>query len=134
LDSGDVEAAAVLSLEFGRGTLGMVAVSTRSEYRTPIEFVGETGVLRADDGLNVERPISLQLRRNGNVVETELVSNQYAYARQVDMFADAVEGKGEFPVPGEIGWQNQEILDAAYRSMKSGRVEGVTQVAAAGAR
>lgn len=134
LDSGDVEAAAVLSLEFGRGTLGMVAVSTRSEYRTPIEFVGETGVLRADDGLNVERPISLQLRRNGNVVETELVSNQYAYARQVDMFADAVEGKGEFPVPGEIGWQNQEILDAAYRSMKSGRVEDVTQVAAARAR
>jgi predicted dehydrogenase len=127
-DSGDVEAAAVISLEFARGTLGMVAVSTRAEYRTPMEIVGETGVLRADDGLNVERPISLQLRRNGNVVESELVSNQYAYARQVDMFADAVEGKGEFPVPGEIGWQNQEILDAAYRSMKSGKTESVAQV------
>lgn len=133
-DSGDVEAAAVLTLEFSRGTLGMVAVSTRAEYRTPMEFVGETGVLRADDGLNVERPISLQLRRNGNVVETELVSNQSAYARQVDRFADAVEGRGEFPVPGEIGWQNQEILDAAYRSMKSGRVEEVIQVSAAGVR
>ena len=133
-DSGDVEAAAVLTLEFSRGTLGMVAVSTRAEYRTPMEFVGETGVLRADDGLNVERPISLQLRRNGNVVETELVSNQSAYARQVDRFADAVEGRGEFPVQGEIGWQNQEILDAAYRSMKSGRVEEVIQVSAAGVR
>lgn len=127
-DSGDVEAAAVLSLEFSRGTLGMVAVSTRAEYRTPMEFVGETGVLRADDGLNVERPISVQLRRNSNVVETELVSNQYAYARQVDMFAAAVEGEGVFPVPGEIGWQNQEILDAAYRSMKSGRAEDVPRV------
>lgn len=133
-DSGDVEATAVLTLEFSRGTLGMVAVSTRAEYRSPMEFVGENGVLRADDGLNVERPINLQLRRNGNVVETELVSNQYAYARQVDMFADAVEGKGEFPAPGEIGWQNQEILDAAYRSMKSGRVEDVIQVAAARAQ
>jgi 1,5-anhydro-D-fructose reductase (1,5-anhydro-D-mannitol-forming) len=133
-DSREVEAAAVLSLEFSHGTLGMVAVSTRAEYRTPLEIVGETGVLRADDGLNVERPISLQLRRGGNVVESELVSNQYAYARQVDMFADAVEGKAQFPVSGEVGWQNQEILDAAYHSMKSGRTEDVIQVAASKSR
>jgi predicted dehydrogenase len=44
------------------------------------------------------------------------------------MFAAAVEGHGEFPVPGEQGWQNQEVLDAAYRSMKSGSVEDVAQV------
>ena len=35
-DSGEVEAAAVLSLEFARGTLGSVLVSTRAEYRTPL--------------------------------------------------------------------------------------------------
>jgi predicted dehydrogenase len=53
-----------------------------------------------------------------------------AYARQVDAFAAAVEGRETFPVPGEQGWQNQEILDAAYRSMKSGKTEDVTQVGA----
>jgi predicted dehydrogenase len=126
--SGGVEAAAVLSLEFGKGTLGTVLVSMRADYRTPIEFVGEGGVLRADDGLNVERPINVNLRRNGVVVESELVLNQYAYARQVDMFAAAVRGEASFPVPGEEGWQNQEILDAAFRSLKSGRVEEVPQV------
>ncbi len=131
-ESGDVEAAAALILEFSRGTLASVLVSFRAEYRTPLEIVGETGVLRADDGFNVERPISLQLRRNGNIVRTEVVSNQYAYARQVDMFADAVEGHSTFAVPGEEGWQNQEILDAAYRSIRSGRAEAVTRVAAAG--
>lgn len=128
-DSGEVEAAAVLSLEFARGTLGMVAVSTRAEYRTPLEVVGETGVLYADDGLTVEHPVNLQLRRGGEVVESELVSNRYAYARQVDMFAAAVEGHNKFPVPGEEGWQNQVILDAAYRSMKSGKAEAVSRIA-----
>jgi predicted dehydrogenase len=126
--SGGVEAAAVLALEFTRGTLGAVLVSMRSDYRTPIEFTGETGVLRADDGLNVERPINLQLRRNGNVVENELISNTFAYARQVDMFAAAVRREAKFPVPGEEGWQNQEILDAAFRSLKSGRAEDVPRV------
>lgn len=126
--SREVEAAALLSLEFAKGTLGTVLVSMRADYRTPIEFVGEDGVLRADDGLNVERPINLNLRRNGMVVESELVLNQYAYARQVDMFAAAVRGEASFPVPGEQGWQNQEILDVAFRSLKSGKVEEVLQV------
>jgi 1,5-anhydro-D-fructose reductase (1,5-anhydro-D-mannitol-forming) len=126
--SGSVESAAVLALEFARGTLGTVQVSFRAEYRTPIEIVGDKGVLHAEDGLNVERPITLELRRGRAVVETEMVSNQDAYARQVDAFAAAVEGRTAFPVPGEQGWQNQEILDAAYRSMKSGRVEDVPGV------
>jgi len=124
-DSGQVEAAAVLALKFARGTLGSVLVSIRAQYRSPLEIVGETGVLRADDGLNVDRPINLQLRRESSVVESELVSNHYAYARQVDMFAAAVETRSAFPVPGEEGWQNQLILDAAYSSVKSGRAEPV---------
>ena len=127
-ESAGVEAAAVLALEFARGTLGSVMVSMRADYRTPLEIVGEDGALRAEDGLNVERPIQLELRRPGTPVETEVVSNQLAYARQVDAFAAAVNGEAKFPVPGEQGWQNQEILDAAFRSLKSGRAEEVSMV------
>ena len=128
-ESGAVEAAAALSLDFSRGTLGAVLVSTRAEYRTPLEIVGDNGVLRAaDDGLNVERAITLEVRRGGVLVESETVSNQHAYARQVDAFADAVEGTAPFPVPGEEGWQNQEVLDAAYRSLRSGKVEDVALI------
>jgi len=43
----------------------------------------------------------------------------------VDAFAAAVEGKAEFPIPGEEGWRNQKILDAAYRGIKSGLAEDV---------
>jgi 1,5-anhydro-D-fructose reductase (1,5-anhydro-D-mannitol-forming) len=97
----------------------------RAQYRTPLEFVGADGVLRADDGLTVDRPITLELWRERQVVATETVSNHLAYARQVDSFAGAVEGSQRFPVRGEEGWQNQIILDAAYRSILSGKSEQV---------
>jgi len=126
--SGDVESAAALTLEFSRGTLASVLVSFRADYRTPIEFVGATGTIRADHALTVEHPIEIQLLRDGKVAESKTVSNHLAYALQVDAFADAVEGRSKFPIPGEEGWQNQEILDAAVRSIKSGRVEAVPRV------
>jgi len=127
--SGDVEAAAVLTLEFQRGTLATVLVSTRAHYRTPLEIVGESGVLRAEDALNVERPVKLELWRDGQRVAEETVSNQLAYARQADSFAAAIEGREVFPAPGQQGWQNQVILDAAYRSLSSERSEEVPMFA-----
>jgi predicted dehydrogenase len=133
-ESKDLEAAALLSLEFSHGTLGSVAVSTRAEYRTPLEIVGDAGVLRADDALNVEHSIDIELRRGGKLIETQSVSNGDAYARQVDEFAAAIEEGSDFAVPGEQGWQNQEILDAAYRSLKSGQAESIPRVASAPAR
>ncbi|HEY6182074.1 MAG TPA: Gfo/Idh/MocA family oxidoreductase [Terriglobales bacterium] len=126
--SGAMEAAAILLLEFSRGTLATVSVSFRSGYRTPLEFVGTDGVLFADNGLTVERPINIQLLRNGQVVESKTVSNTSAYAAMLDSFADSLEGKGRFPAPAEEGWQNQEILDAAYRSLKSGNTEVVPKI------
>ncbi|HVO82222.1 MAG TPA: Gfo/Idh/MocA family oxidoreductase [Terriglobales bacterium] len=127
--SKEVEASAVLTLEFSRSTLGAVLVSARAAYRTPLEIVGESGVLFADDAFNVEHPITLQLKRATTLVDSETVSNRLAYARQVDAFAAEIECKAEFPVPGEHGWQNQEVLDAAYRSLKSGQAEAVPRVA-----
>jgi predicted dehydrogenase len=126
--SGDVESTAGLTLEFSCGTLATVLVSYRAEYRTPLEIVGDAGVLWADDALNVEHPIQIELRRGNDVVQRDEVSNHLAYALQVDAFADWVEGKSQFPAAGEEGWQNQEILDAALRSIRSGKTELVPKV------
>jgi predicted dehydrogenase len=125
--SGDVESAATLTLEFSKGAIGTVLVSYRADYRTPLEVIGEAGVLSADNALNVEHPIEILLRR-GEKTETGTVSNQSVYAQQVDAFSDAVEGKSPFPIPGEEGWQNQEILDAAMRSLGSKKTEAVPLV------
>lgn len=127
--SGNVESAAALTLEFSRGTLATILVSYRAEYRTPLEIVGDVGTLWADDALNVEHPIQIEVRRGKDLLKRDEVSNQLAYALQVDSFADWMEGKSQFPAPGEEGWQNQEILDAALRSIKSGKAEAVPRVA-----
>jgi len=126
--SGEMESAAALTLEFSRGALGTVLVSYRAEYRTPFVVVGPTGVLGGEHFLNVEQPIALELRRGGNVVGTETLSNNLAYVKMVDAFAEAMENKTDYLIPGEEGWQNQEILDAAYRSLGSGKAEDVRQV------
>jgi 1,5-anhydro-D-fructose reductase (1,5-anhydro-D-mannitol-forming) len=122
-----VESAAILTLEFRKGTLGTVLVSKRVGYRTPVEIVGNAGTLRADDGLSVDRPVLVQLTSNG-VTQTEELRNDLAYARQVDTFAAALEQKTDFPAPGEEGWRNQLVLDAAYRSLKSGKSEQIVTV------
>ena len=123
--SGDVEASAVLSLRFVRGALGSVLVSTRAEYRTPLEIVGEEGVLRADNAFSVSDQVHIELRKGGKVVDREVVLNNDAFTCQVDTFSAALERGVQFPVPGEEGWQNQEVLDAAYRSARTGKIETV---------
>ena len=127
-NSGEVEAAAILTLQFRAGTLGTVLVSYRAPYRTPLEIVGEAGEIFADDALTVDRPVAVEYHSEGKPVVVEEVDNQLAYARQVDSFAAALEGNGKFPAPGEVGWQNQVILDAAYRSMRTGQMEPVTVI------
>ena len=124
--SGDVDASAILSLKLRRGTLATVLVSTRAAYRTPIELVGENGVLRADDGLTVDKDVVIELWRGGQLASKEAVSNRLAYALQVDAFAQAISGEASFPVPGEQGWQNQIVLDAAYASLASGSSQTIT--------
>jgi 1,5-anhydro-D-fructose reductase (1,5-anhydro-D-mannitol-forming) len=126
-DSGDVEAAAALTLGFRRGGLATVLVSTRAQYRTPLEIVGDAGVIRAEDAFNTEHPIKIELWRGGKLAAEETVSNRLAYAQQVDAFAAAVEGREGFKAPGQEGWQNQIILDAAYQSLLSGKSEQVPE-------
>lgn len=125
--SGDAETAATLLLEFSRGTLGTVMASFQAEYRTPLEVVGTEGTLSGNDALAVESPGALELRRGSALVESYTAANVLSYTRQVEGFAAAVEGKAVFPVPAEEGYRNQLVLDAAYRSLRSGRAEGVSR-------
>lgn len=123
--SGEVESAAIVNLFFLRGTLATVLVSTRADYRTPIEFVGTKGVLRAENALNVEFPIRLELVQGGKVVQSEELRNLAVYAKQVDAFSAAIMREAPFPIPGEEGARNQAILDAAYRSVRTGEAETI---------
>jgi len=118
-----VEASGTALFQFARGTLATMSVSARAPYQTSLEVIGEHGVLSAVNALNVEHPITLELRRGFEVVEKREVLNERAYTAQIEAFADAVESGRPLEIPGEEGLQNQLILDAIFRSVKSGKTE-----------
>jgi 1,5-anhydro-D-fructose reductase (1,5-anhydro-D-mannitol-forming) len=120
-----LEASACGVLQFSRGTLANVAVSGRGAYQTLLEVAGESGVLSAVNALTVDHPVTLELRRGFEVAEKREVSNADAYTLQLDAFALAVEEHGQFLIPAEDGLRNQLVLDAAFRSIKSGKAEMV---------
>jgi predicted dehydrogenase len=122
-DAGTVECSAALNLHFRQGTFGAVTVSYRAPYNTALEVMGTDGVLRADHGLTVDHPITIDLIREGKIVDREPISNATAYEDQVDAFSAWVRGKAEFRASGADGVKNQMTLDAAYRSAKSAKIE-----------
>ena len=123
--SRDVESAAMLLLEFHKGTMANVTVSARSEYRTPLWITGDRGLIGAEDALTVEHPIALQMESADGQLVSEEISNEYAYAYQVDAFALSIEKGIPFAAPGIEGLRNQQVVDAAYRSIKSGKPENI---------
>jgi predicted dehydrogenase len=123
--SGKVEAIASLQLEMTGGIYANVTASARALYRTLVEVTGSDGVLIAENGLTVDRPVQLVVRRAGELVETVTVENGDGYTRMLDSFALAFRGKGSFPASGVDAISNMRTLDAAYASWRSGRRESV---------
>jgi 1,5-anhydro-D-fructose reductase (1,5-anhydro-D-mannitol-forming) len=120
-----VEAMASLQLEMTGGVYASVSVSAVAPYRTLMEVTGSDGVLIAENGLTVDRPVELVLRRAGQLMETSTVENGDGYVRMLDSFAAAYRGEGTFEAPGEDGVKNMRALDAAYQSWRSGARERV---------
>ena len=123
--SGKVEAIASLQLEMTGGVYANVTASARAPYRTLVEVTGSDGVLIAENGLTVDRPVQLSVRRAGELVETVTLENGDGYTRMLDSFALAFRGEGSFAATGEDGVHNMRALDAAYASWRSGRRETV---------
>jgi len=122
-----VEAIASLQMEMTGGVFANVTASARSPYRTLVEITGSDGVLVAENGLTVDRPVELVLRRAGELVETATVENNDGYTRMLDSFAQAYQGRGTFAASGADGIVNMQILDAAFRSWKTGQREQVVE-------
>jgi predicted dehydrogenase len=123
--SGSVDSVASLQLEMTGNVYATISVSARAPYRTLVEVTGSNGVLIAENGLTVDRPVEIVLRRGGELVETVTVDNSDGYVRMLDGFAAAYRGEGTFAASGEDGVKNMRALDAAYKSWHSGTRETV---------
>jgi predicted dehydrogenase len=116
----ELEDSAAITLEFSQGVLANIQVSFRAVYRTFVEVVGQDGVLTAECGLNVDRPVTIVHHAACKTVAEKEVSNRDAYSHMLDAFSATLQGPGTFASPGEDGVQNQRILDATFRSWHSG--------------
>jgi predicted dehydrogenase len=118
--SGAVESHAVIALDLASGTMAAVTVTTRASYRSAIEVTGETGVILCENGLTVDHPVEVVLRRGAEVTASEHVTNADAYSLMLDGFSAWVEGHGTYLAPATDALHNQRVLDAAYRSWREG--------------
>ena len=123
--SDKVEAIASLQLEMTGGVYANVTASARAPYRTLVEITGSEGALVAENALTVDRPVEIELRQAGELVDTVTVENGDGYTRMLDSFAQAFRGVGTFSASGEDGVKNMRALDAAYRSWQTGLREAL---------
>lgn len=121
--SGDVEAYAAMQMEMTGGVFASVVANARSPYRSLLEVIGSDGVLTAENGFSVDRPVEVVHWRNGQLLTSTAVENGDGYVRMLHGFATAVKGGAAFAATGEDGVRNMRVMDAAYASWRSGRRE-----------
>jgi len=120
-----VESTATMQLEMTGGLFANITASGDAPYRTLVEVAGSEGVLVAENGLTVDRPVEIELRRAGTLVESVTVENGDGYTRMLDSFALAFRGEASFAATGADGVVNMRALDAAFKSWRSGAREPV---------
>jgi predicted dehydrogenase len=123
--SGDMEAYAAMQLEMTGGVFAHVVSDARTPYRTLLEVTGSEGILTSENGFSVDLPIEVVHRESSQVVSTTEIDNSDSYVLMLDSFAGAVRGGAPFAATVEDGVANMRILDAAYRSWRSGQREAV---------
>ncbi|MDE1177039.1 MAG: Gfo/Idh/MocA family oxidoreductase [Edaphobacter sp.] len=118
-----VEAIASLQMEMSGGVLANVNCNARAPYRTLLSFTGSDGVLVAESGFSVDRPVEVAVRKAGETLETVTIDNSDGYVRMLDAFARAFTGGESFAATGDDAVHNMAALDAAFRSWKTGARE-----------
>lgn len=120
-DAERTESTAQIALKFSRGTLGSVFCSFEAPARRAlIEIMGTEAILRADDFTLGSRTAHLDILRRTEQGSPEITREEISvpnlYVEQVTHFSNCILENSEPIVPGEIGLENQRLLDAIMMS------------------
>jgi len=115
-------------LEFRSGQ-SVFTVGTQSAYRQSMEFLGTTGRIAVEIPFNAPNDRALRvivddcrdLFGGGVSVETIPACDQYTI--QGEAFSRAIREDGEVPVPLEDAIGNMRVIDAIFKSAKTGKWE-----------
>jgi predicted dehydrogenase len=115
-------------MEFSTGQ-SVFACSTQSNYFQRVELLGTTARLAVEIPFNApnDRPTHITVADGmaiyGGKVEVEEVPICDQYTVQGDAFSRAIREDAQVPVPLEDALGNMRVIDAIFRSAKSGRWE-----------
>jgi predicted dehydrogenase len=115
-------------LEFSTGQSVFVC-GTQTNYYQRMELLGTTGRLAVEIPFNApnDRPTQITIADGmaiyGGKVEVEQIPVCDQYTIQGDAFSRAIRENTEVPVPLEDALGNMKVIDAIFRSAKSGRWE-----------
>ncbi len=118
---------ATLEFPSGRATF---TCSTQIGYNQRMIFLGTKGRIEIDRPINpiTDEPSKILIDDNpgdptGGGITTELIPTCNQFTIQADLFSKAVRDGGEVPVPLEDSVKNMAVIDAIFRSAKSGQWE-----------
>ena len=115
-------------LEFSRGQ-AVFSCGTQVNYYQRMELLGTKGRVAVEIPFNApnDRPTTLTVADGmaiyGGKVTTEQIPTCDQYTIQGDAFSRAIRENTEVPVPLEDALANMKVIDAIFRSGKSGRWE-----------
>lgn len=115
-------------MEFSTGQ-SIFACGTQTNYFQRMEILGSTGRLAVEIPFNApnDRPTHLTVADGmatyGGKVEVEAIPTCDQYTIQGDAFSRAIRENAQVPVPLEDALGNMRVIDAIFRSAKSGRWE-----------
>ncbi len=106
-----VEKAAVVAMQFDKGTLGSMLCAYNADFRTLFEFRGEVGAVWAENYTQFDQEVTLHNQREDRD-QWETIYNEDPYAAEIDAFASVIRNQegAKNPVPGEEGAKNQTII------------------------
>ena len=115
-------------MEFGNGATmslsGSATVPKQRGYQIDIRVFGTEGMLLFD----IERARVEVIRHDGKTYVADLPADAGAYEQvaPITLLVDLARGKAVAnPADGRVGMRSSLVLDAMYRSARSGKMEDV---------
>jgi predicted dehydrogenase len=113
---------------FRNGATGMLGGAATmppgSTYQLDLRVFGSEGMLLLD----IERP-RVEIRRHGgrnSALSTTFEPGSYSCIEPLRVFVDLIQGKAAAnPSSASVGARAVEVLDAAFRSARTGRIESI---------
>lgn len=114
------ESTAHVALRFSKGVLASIYCSYDAPIRrSTIEIIGTEGTLYANHFTRSDMVIPLTISSGKDGLEgetrTEQVTVPNLYVEEVTRFSSSIIHNTKSPIPGEIGLQNQKVLDLALK-------------------